>query len=174
MSKKAGLAYIAEVFDITLTELAEKLGVTKQQLNSWVNGNRPIPKKWLEKMKEIEEFRDIPDSYFTGELNWKLKHFINYCYYAYRHDISDNEEDIERYWELMENENDELLDTMLRNEVNEKIKLRNGTYHVLVSNINDVAELLVKDSNMGSEELSALKKDIIVLLKKHKLLKEDK
>ena len=57
MSQKKGLAVISEVFNIGYTEIAEKIGRSKQEISMWANGKRSIPKKWLEELYKLEEFK---------------------------------------------------------------------------------------------------------------------
>lgn len=47
-------------------ELAEKLGIRKQNINLWIKGKQNIPKKYL---PALEELFDLDSGYFTKELN---------------------------------------------------------------------------------------------------------
>ncbi|HFU4100298.1 TPA: helix-turn-helix domain-containing protein [Streptococcus suis] len=41
-----GLEYILNLFNLQHIELAEKLGIKKQNINMWVKGRQNIPKKY--------------------------------------------------------------------------------------------------------------------------------
>ena len=56
-----GLEYILNLFNLQHIELAEKLGIKKQNINMWVKGRQNIPKKYL---PVLEELFGIDASYF--------------------------------------------------------------------------------------------------------------
>jgi len=56
-----GLEYILNLFNLQHIELAEKLGIKKQNINMWVKGRQNIPKKYL---PVLEELFGIDQSYF--------------------------------------------------------------------------------------------------------------
>ncbi len=60
-----GLEYILNLFTIQHIELAEKLGIRKQNINMWVKGRQNIPKKYL---PVLEEIFGIERKYFGREL----------------------------------------------------------------------------------------------------------
>lgn len=61
-----GLEYILSLYSMQHIELAEKLGIKKQNINMWIKGKQNIPKKYLPVLEEL--FR-IKQEYFTKELN---------------------------------------------------------------------------------------------------------
>jgi Helix-turn-helix. len=61
-----GLEYLCNLYDMQQTELAEKVGVSKQIVNIWMKKTRPIPKKYYDKLSEI--FKGIDSKYFSKEL----------------------------------------------------------------------------------------------------------
>lgn len=61
-----GIEYILNVFEITQQELADELKIKKQNVSRWCKGDRNIPEKYLDILKE--KF-NIPREYF----NMKLK-----------------------------------------------------------------------------------------------------
>lgn len=61
-----GIEYILKIFDISNTELAEELGIKKQNITRWIKGERPIPKKYLPILSE--KFK-IPEEYYQKEIN---------------------------------------------------------------------------------------------------------
>jgi len=61
-----GLEYILSLYNMQHIELAEKLGIKKQNINLWIKGKQKIPKKYL---PVLEEFFGIKQEYFTKELN---------------------------------------------------------------------------------------------------------
>ncbi|MFP3122613.1 helix-turn-helix domain-containing protein [Ectobacillus funiculus] len=61
-----GLEYILGLYNMQQIELAEKLGIRKQNINLWIKGKQNIPKKYL---PALEELFDLDSGYFTKELN---------------------------------------------------------------------------------------------------------
>lgn len=61
-----GLEYILSLYNMQHIELAEKLGIKKQNINLWIKGRQNIPKKYLPILEEL--FR-IKQEYFIKELN---------------------------------------------------------------------------------------------------------
>ncbi|BDR67717.1 DNA-binding protein [Clostridium tetani] len=61
-----GLEYILGLYNMQHTELAEKLGIKKQNINMWIKGKQKIPKKYLPVLEEL--FR-IKQEYFTKGLD---------------------------------------------------------------------------------------------------------
>lgn len=60
-----GLAYILNVYTMTQVELAERLGIKKQNITLWLKGRQPISKKYL---PILEELFHLPSEYFNREL----------------------------------------------------------------------------------------------------------
>ncbi|MEK0286859.1 transcriptional regulator [Caldifermentibacillus hisashii] len=60
-----GLEYILSLYQVQHIELAERLGIKKQNINLWIKGKQNIPKKYL---PVLEELFGINRSYFTKEL----------------------------------------------------------------------------------------------------------
>lgn len=50
-----------KLMNVTMDELALKLGISKQAVYTWESGKKPIPKKRLE---QLEELTGIPGNYF--------------------------------------------------------------------------------------------------------------
>lgn len=65
-----GLEYILKLYNITQQELAEKLGIKRQNIDAWIRGKRKIPQKHLLKLSEIFK---LPEGYFQSELSEKDK-----------------------------------------------------------------------------------------------------
>lgn len=61
-----GLEYILSLYNMQHIELAEKLGIKKQNINLWIKGKQNIPKKYL---PILEEFFGTKQEYFMKELN---------------------------------------------------------------------------------------------------------
>ena len=61
-----GLEYILSLYNMQHIELAEKLGIKKQNINLWIKGKQNIPKKYLPILEEL--FGTSPE-YFMKELN---------------------------------------------------------------------------------------------------------
>lgn len=61
-----GLEYILNLYNLQHIELAERLGIKKQNINMWVKGRQKIPKKYL---PVLEELFGIDPSYFGRELS---------------------------------------------------------------------------------------------------------
>ena len=60
-----GLEYILNLYNLQHIELAEKLGIKKQNINMWVKGRQNIPKKYL---PVLEELFGIDHSYLDVSL----------------------------------------------------------------------------------------------------------
>lgn len=63
-----GLEYILDLYNMQHIELAEKLGIKKQNINLWLRDeSRKIPKKYLPILSEI--FGGLDEKYFQKELD---------------------------------------------------------------------------------------------------------
>lgn len=60
-----GLEYILNLYNMQHQELAEKLGIRKQNINLWIKQKQNLSKKHLPKLAEIFK---IPQEYFEKEL----------------------------------------------------------------------------------------------------------
>ena len=60
-----GLEYILNLYNFPHIELADKLGIRKQNINLWVKGRQNIPKKY---MPVLENLFGIRGEYFDREL----------------------------------------------------------------------------------------------------------
>lgn len=61
-----GLEYILGLYNMQHIELAEKLGIKKQNINMWIKGKQNIPKKYL---PVLENLFKIKAEYFTKTLD---------------------------------------------------------------------------------------------------------
>lgn len=61
-----GLEYILSLYNMQHIELAEILGIKKQNINLWIKGKQNIPKKYL---PLLEEKFGVKQEYFVRELN---------------------------------------------------------------------------------------------------------
>ncbi|AVK50651.1 hypothetical protein AXY43_23000 [Clostridium sp. MF28] len=68
-----GLEYVLKLFEMTQQDLADKLEIKRQNIDSWIRGKRNIPKKHLSKLVEIF---NIPEKYFQKELDYQDKEKI--------------------------------------------------------------------------------------------------
>lgn len=77
-----GLEYVLGLYNMQHVELAEKLGIKKQNINMWIKGKQNIPKKYL---PVLEKTFKISREYFSKDLaeidkleiqKEKLKHEI--------------------------------------------------------------------------------------------------
>ena len=60
-----GLEYILGLYNMQHIELAEHLGIKKQNINLWIKGKQNIPKKYLPILQELFH---VDASYFNKEL----------------------------------------------------------------------------------------------------------
>lgn len=60
-----GLEYILHLYDMPHMELAEKLGIKKQNINLWIKGRQNIPKKYLPVLSDMFH---LDAAYFQKEL----------------------------------------------------------------------------------------------------------
>ena len=68
-----GLEYMLNIRSMKHHELAQALGITKQNINYWTKGARKIPLKYLPQLSEIF---NVPTYYFNKEItiediNWE-------------------------------------------------------------------------------------------------------
>ena len=61
-----GLEYILALYDIQHIELAEHLGIKKQNINLWIKGKQKIPKKYI---PILEEYFGINKDYFSKDID---------------------------------------------------------------------------------------------------------
>lgn len=61
-----GLEYIMKTNKITCKELGDKLGITKQSVNKWINNKTKISQKYL---LALSELFDVDSNYLTKEIN---------------------------------------------------------------------------------------------------------
>lgn len=61
-----GLEFIIQISNIGSTDVAEKLGIRKQNISRWFSGDRPLPEKYL---PQLEDIFNLPKEYFSKELN---------------------------------------------------------------------------------------------------------
>lgn len=61
-----GLEYILALYDIQHIELAEHLGIKKQNINLWIKGKQKIPKKYI---PILEEYFGINKDYFNKNID---------------------------------------------------------------------------------------------------------
>ena len=61
-----GLEYILNLYNMQHIELAEKLGIKKQNINMWIKRKQNIPKKYL---PTLEKIFGIDQEYFSKELD---------------------------------------------------------------------------------------------------------
>lgn len=93
-----GLEYVLGLYNMQHIELAEKLGIKKQNINMWIKGKQNIPKKYL---PVLEETFKINREYFSKDLTEidkleiqkeKLKHEIEPVINNYEERFSIGEE----------------------------------------------------------------------------------
>ncbi|WP_300380209.1 helix-turn-helix domain-containing protein, partial [Clostridium sp.] len=60
-----GLEYILNLYNMQHIELADKLGIKKQNINLWIKSKQKISKKYL---PVLEELFNIKQEYFNKEL----------------------------------------------------------------------------------------------------------
>ncbi len=60
-----GLEYILSLYNMQHVELAEKLGIRKQNINMWIKGKQNIPKKYLPILQDIF---GLEQKYFSKQL----------------------------------------------------------------------------------------------------------
>jgi len=60
-----GLEYILNLYNLPHIELADKLGIRKQNINLWLKGKQSIPKKY---MPVLEDLFGIDTGYFDKDL----------------------------------------------------------------------------------------------------------
>ena len=66
VSKIKGLEYILALYDMQHVELADRLGIKKQNINMWIKGKQNISKKYL---PILEEIFSIKQEYFNKDID---------------------------------------------------------------------------------------------------------
>ncbi|MFH3639607.1 helix-turn-helix domain-containing protein, partial [Acinetobacter baumannii] len=61
-----GLEYILNLYNMQHVELADKLGIRKQNINLWIKGKQTIPKKYLPVLTDLFH---LTEEYFTKQLS---------------------------------------------------------------------------------------------------------
>ncbi|WP_139692755.1 YdaS family helix-turn-helix protein [Sporolactobacillus terrae] len=61
-----GLEYLLGLYNMQQLELADRLGIKKQNINLWLKGKQKIPKKYL---PTLEQLFHVDRSYLSKELN---------------------------------------------------------------------------------------------------------
>ncbi len=61
-----GLEYILNLYNMQHVELADKLGIKKQNINLWIKGRQNIPKKYLPILEDIFK---LDSKYFSKDLD---------------------------------------------------------------------------------------------------------
>lgn len=94
-----GLEYILQLTGVQQKDLAEKLGINKQNLTLWIKGKQNISKKYL---PILADFFNIPQEYFQKDIseidkikiqNFKLEQDLEKSVYNYEDTIYDEESD---------------------------------------------------------------------------------
>lgn len=98
-----GLEYILNLHQMPQIELAERLGIKKQNITLWIKGRQPISKKYL---PVLEELFDLPAECFTRELTEiekleiqkdKLKKELNPIIQRYESKLTQGAERLEKH-----------------------------------------------------------------------------
>lgn len=98
-----GLEYILNVYNMPQIELAERLGIKKQNITLWLKGRQPISKKYL---PILEELFHLPSEYFNRELTEieqleiqkdKLKKELNPIIQRYESKLAQGGERLEKH-----------------------------------------------------------------------------
>ena len=61
-----GLEYILDIYNVMHQDLAETLGIKKQNINLWIKGKQNISKKYIPKLSEMFK---IPEEYFQKDVD---------------------------------------------------------------------------------------------------------
>lgn len=69
-----GLDYLCSINNISYSELAKKMNMSRQAVTNWIAGRRNINKKYYEKLREI--FGEIPYEYFNKKLTELDKKYL--------------------------------------------------------------------------------------------------
>ena len=64
-----GLRYVRRLCNISMQDLANEIGVTRQAISQWERGSKPTP---AERKRELSFFFGLPESYF-GEIDDRQK-----------------------------------------------------------------------------------------------------
>jgi len=68
-----GLIYIRKLYDMSMEDVAQKLGITKQTISKWEKQKIPISDK---RLRQLSNLFNIPEKYFQGEISDLNKLYI--------------------------------------------------------------------------------------------------
>ncbi|OPX47847.1 helix-turn-helix domain-containing protein [Clostridium thermobutyricum] len=86
-----GLEYVCKQEELTYTELARELGVTRQAITNWIRGGRGIPDKQLDKLEVL----------FTVDREWFNKELDSNDIVTLQYILNENRK-INRNWYLVD------------------------------------------------------------------------
>lgn len=150
-----GLEYVLKLFEMTQQELADKLEIKQQNIDSWIKGKRNIPKKWLPILAEIF---NIPEKYFQKELIGNDKEKIQFMK-LYN---TNSEEELGYLIEISkENEKEESKEEneSMENWKADLLKEFNAERQVLLNMINEIIDLKFDNTSYSAKVCIALMAD---------------
>ena len=62
-----GFEYICNLYNVKYINIARELGISRQTVNAWTSGRRPVAKKYIPILSK--RFDDMPEEYFQKEIN---------------------------------------------------------------------------------------------------------
>lgn len=98
-----GLEYILSLYNMSQVELAERLGIKKQNITLWFKGRQPVSKKYL---PVLEELFHLPMEYYAREITEiekleiqkeKLKKELNPIIESYESRLAQGTEVLEKH-----------------------------------------------------------------------------
>ncbi|MPM61833.1 hypothetical protein SDC9_108696 [bioreactor metagenome] len=64
--ESVGLKEILEIYNMSISDLAQKLGIARGNIYNWFNGKRKIPRDMLKKLSQLF---NLPEEFFSRELS---------------------------------------------------------------------------------------------------------
>jgi hypothetical protein len=152
-----GLEFIIDFYNLEKSDFANEIGISKQQLNSWLKGARPIPTKWLDFLSnKFEIDRNILSKDLDTELKLEL-------YRILLSKLTDNQEEIDFGIEVqkMVYKRSE----MLENNIDRIYNLILNMHKKVMSNNSDIytKEVAIISSNIEEKMLVMIDKFISIL-----------
>jgi transcriptional regulator with XRE-family HTH domain len=110
-----GLEKVIQVFNLNANQIAKKLGVSRQTVYDWLKGKRKIPKKRIEQLANLPEFKFVNKELFQKEINEIDKLDIELAYINFLSDkdsevIEDEECGVPYHYDPYAQERSMLLD----------------------------------------------------------------
>jgi transcriptional regulator with XRE-family HTH domain len=116
------LTYVREKAGMTMEQLGEKLGVSKQTLSLWEGEKSKIPDKRID---ELYDLFKVKKSYFQKELDEVMKLKVDQCLLNYEIEVmTNNNEDYGEKWDSINRQLSDIINELDRIDIIKTVELR--------------------------------------------------